>query len=196
MLTRSGSCFTSLGSHREAEKGTSTGVLALPVSMGEREATVRKAIGLKIEGGVEVAVVDGAAEVRSRRHRGDLGQRRPGHAGARRARVAAAAAGAAPPAHRRVVVARHRAWHAGGGDPTDPLTITNAVIVTAAETRQLFPKEPHHGSEQTLALTTGLGNLLAAPCGDCTCCTQSPSILPRIAALTEARPAAAWRPGR
>ncbi len=49
--------------------------------------------------------------------------------------------------------------------PQIPLTLTNAIIVTAAVTRQLLPKEEHKVSERTLAITTGLGNLLAAPLG-------------------------------
>lgn len=49
--------------------------------------------------------------------------------------------------------------------PQIPLTLTNAIIVTAVVTRQLFPKEQHHVSERTLALSTGLGNLIAAPFG-------------------------------
>ena len=49
--------------------------------------------------------------------------------------------------------------------PQIPLTLTNAIIVTAAVTHQLFPKELHHVSERNLAITTGLGNLLAAPFG-------------------------------
>jgi sulfate permease, SulP family len=49
--------------------------------------------------------------------------------------------------------------------PQIPLTLTNAIIVTAAVTRQLFPKELHPVNERNLAITTGLGNLLAAPFG-------------------------------
>jgi predicted benzoate:H+ symporter BenE len=49
--------------------------------------------------------------------------------------------------------------------PQIPLTLTNAIIVTAAVTHQLFPKEQHHVSERNLALSTGLGNLVAAPFG-------------------------------
>ncbi|MDP9378598.1 MAG: putative sulfate/molybdate transporter [Chloroflexota bacterium] len=49
--------------------------------------------------------------------------------------------------------------------PQIPLTLTNAIIVTAAVTRQLLPKEEHHVNERNLAITTGLGNLLAAPLG-------------------------------
>jgi MFS superfamily sulfate permease-like transporter len=49
--------------------------------------------------------------------------------------------------------------------PQIPLTLTNAIIVTAALTRELFPKEIHPVNERNLSLTTGLGNLLAAPFG-------------------------------
>jgi predicted benzoate:H+ symporter BenE len=49
--------------------------------------------------------------------------------------------------------------------PQIPLTLTNAIIVTAAVSRQLFPNEAHPVTERSLALTTGLGNLLAAPFG-------------------------------
>jgi sulfate permease, SulP family len=45
------------------------------------------------------------------------------------------------------------------------LTLTNAIILTAAVSRQLFPQEVHPVTERNLALTTGLGNLLAAPFG-------------------------------
>jgi MFS superfamily sulfate permease-like transporter len=49
--------------------------------------------------------------------------------------------------------------------PQIPLTLTNAIIVTAAISRQLFPQEVHPVTERNLALTTGIGNLLAAPFG-------------------------------
>jgi predicted benzoate:H+ symporter BenE len=49
--------------------------------------------------------------------------------------------------------------------PQIPLTLTNAIIVTAAVTHQLFPKEIHHVTERNLAISTGLGNLIAAPFG-------------------------------
>jgi sulfate permease, SulP family len=49
--------------------------------------------------------------------------------------------------------------------PHIPLTLTNAINVTAAVSRQLFPQEVHPVTERNLALTTGLGNLLAAPFG-------------------------------
>ena len=49
--------------------------------------------------------------------------------------------------------------------PQIPLTLTNAIIVTAAVSRQLFPNNCHRVNERNLALTTGLANLLAAPFG-------------------------------
>jgi predicted benzoate:H+ symporter BenE len=49
--------------------------------------------------------------------------------------------------------------------PQIPLTLTNAIIVTAAVSRQLFPNEQHPVNERNLAITTGLGNLLSAPIG-------------------------------
>lgn len=49
--------------------------------------------------------------------------------------------------------------------PQIPLTLTNAIIVTAVVVRQLFPDEHHRVSERNLAISTGLGNLLAAPFG-------------------------------
>ena len=49
--------------------------------------------------------------------------------------------------------------------PQIPLTLTNAIIVTAAVSRQLFPGGAPRVTERNLAITTGLGNLLAAPFG-------------------------------
>jgi MFS superfamily sulfate permease-like transporter len=49
--------------------------------------------------------------------------------------------------------------------PQIPLTLTNAIIVTAAVSRQLFPGQAPRVTERNLALTTGIGNLLAAPFG-------------------------------
>lgn len=49
--------------------------------------------------------------------------------------------------------------------PQIPLTLTNAIIVTAVLSRQLFPHEVTHANERNLALTTGFGNLLTAPFG-------------------------------
>lgn len=49
--------------------------------------------------------------------------------------------------------------------PQIPLTLTNAIIVTAVLSRQLFPLEINPVNERNLSLTTGLGNLLTAPFG-------------------------------
>jgi len=58
-------------------------------------------------------------------------------------------------------------WHGfvAATVPQLPLTLTNAVIVTAALTRQLFPREVHRVNETALCLTSGVANLLAAPLG-------------------------------
>lgn len=49
--------------------------------------------------------------------------------------------------------------------PQLPLTLTNAVIVTALVARDLFPAASGRASERNLALTTGLANLALAPMG-------------------------------
>ena len=49
--------------------------------------------------------------------------------------------------------------------PQIPLTLTNAVVATAAVTRQLLPQRSARVTERNLAITTGLGNLIAAPFG-------------------------------
>ncbi|CAH2602682.1 Sulfate permease [Rhodovastum atsumiense] len=49
--------------------------------------------------------------------------------------------------------------------PQIPLTLTNAILVTAAVARDLFAERGGRATETNLALTTGLGNLLAAPFG-------------------------------
>jgi predicted benzoate:H+ symporter BenE len=49
--------------------------------------------------------------------------------------------------------------------PQIPLTLTNAVIVTATLARQLFPERAGAVTERRLAISTGLANLLAAPFG-------------------------------
>ena len=65
-----------------------------------------------------------------------------------------------------VVPAPDEAWRGFwlGVVPQAPLTLTNAVIVTAAIARDLYPAAAR-ASERNLALTTGLGNLLLAPFG-------------------------------
>lgn len=49
--------------------------------------------------------------------------------------------------------------------PQLPLTLTNAVIVTALVSRDLFPAAGARASERNLALTSGAANLLLAPLG-------------------------------
>jgi MFS superfamily sulfate permease-like transporter len=49
--------------------------------------------------------------------------------------------------------------------PQLPLTLTNAVIVTALVCRDLFPATSARASERNLAVSTGLANLLLAPFG-------------------------------
>lgn len=49
--------------------------------------------------------------------------------------------------------------------PQLPLTLTNAVIVTALVARDLFPAAAGRASERNLALSTGLANLALAPIG-------------------------------
>ena len=49
--------------------------------------------------------------------------------------------------------------------PQLPLTLTNAVIVTALVCRDLFPATAARASERNLALSTGLANLALAPFG-------------------------------
>jgi MFS superfamily sulfate permease-like transporter len=57
------------------------------------------------------------------------------------------------------------------------LTLTNAIIVTAAVSRQLFPTEVIPVNERNIALTTGLGNLLAAPIGGYLMCHGTGGII-------------------
>ncbi len=49
--------------------------------------------------------------------------------------------------------------------PQLALTLTNAVILTAALSRDLFPHDFHRASERNLSLSTGIANLLLAPLG-------------------------------
>lgn len=49
--------------------------------------------------------------------------------------------------------------------PQMPLTLSNAIIVTAAVSASLFHDHAVRASERNLALTTGLGNLVLAPFG-------------------------------
>ena len=49
--------------------------------------------------------------------------------------------------------------------PQLPLTLTNAVIITAALCRELFPERAGRATVRNLALTSGAANLLLAPFG-------------------------------
>lgn len=49
--------------------------------------------------------------------------------------------------------------------PQIPLTVSNAIIVTAAVTATLYPERAARSTERTLSLSTGVGNLLLAPLG-------------------------------
>lgn len=49
--------------------------------------------------------------------------------------------------------------------PQIPLTVSNAIIVTAAVSASLFPQQAGRATERNLALSTGLGNLVLAPLG-------------------------------
>lgn len=49
--------------------------------------------------------------------------------------------------------------------PQVPLTVSNAIIVTAAMSAHLFPAHAARASERNLALTTGVGNFVLAPLG-------------------------------
>jgi len=52
-----------------------------------------------------------------------------------------------------------------GALPQLPLTLTNAVILTASLARELFPGSVVHVTERRLSLSTGAANLLLAPLG-------------------------------
>lgn len=60
--------------------------------------------------------------------------------------------------------------------PQIPLTLANAIIVAAVVTRRLYPREVLPASERNLSLTTGIGNLLAAPFGGYPMCHGSGGI--------------------
>ena len=49
--------------------------------------------------------------------------------------------------------------------PQLPMTLTNAVIVTAALSRDLFPQAAARATERNLTISTGIANLVLAPFG-------------------------------
>jgi hypothetical protein len=77
----------------------------------------------------------------------------------------AAAVGAGPP--HLIVPSWSEAWRSLeiAVLPQLSLTLTNAVIVTASVSRELFPAKGAIASERNLALSSGLANLLLCPFG-------------------------------
>jgi len=75
--------------------------------------------------------------------------------------------------------------------PQIPLTLTNAVIVTAALSRDLFPRQSARVTERNLSLSTGLANLLLAPLGAMPMCHGAGGLQAqyRFGARTGAAPA-------
>lgn len=75
--------------------------------------------------------------------------------------------------------------------PQIPLTLTNAILVTAAVGREYFPRA-RGLTEGRLALTTGLSNLLAAPLGGMPICHGAGGVAAhyRFGARTMLAPAA------
>src|SRR3954470_16953504 len=57
--------------------------------------------------------------------------------------------------------------------PQLSLTLTNAIIVTASLSRDLFPAASARASERNLALSSGLANLLLCPLGAMPMCHRA-----------------------
>jgi MFS superfamily sulfate permease-like transporter len=74
--------------------------------------------------------------------------------------------------------------------PQLALTITNAIIVTAALARSLFPEAPGRATERRLTITSGLANLLLAPFGALPMCHGAGGLIAhhRFGARTGAAP--------
>jgi len=75
--------------------------------------------------------------------------------------------------------------------PQLPLTLTNAVILTAILARELYPDRGHRITERRLAAGTGLANLLLAPLGAMPMCLGAGGLQAqhRFGARTGAAPA-------
>jgi predicted benzoate:H+ symporter BenE len=75
--------------------------------------------------------------------------------------------------------------------PQIPLTLANAIIVTAAVSRSLFPDAAQRVTERRLALTTGAGNLVLCPFGALPMCHGAGGVVAqaRFGATTGAAPA-------
>ena len=73
----------------------------------------------------------------------------------------------APSLPRLVIPTWHDAWRSIGiaVAPQLSLTLTNAVIVTASLSRELFPEKGSIASERNLSISSGLANVLLCPLG-------------------------------
>lgn len=65
--------------------------------------------------------------------------------------------------------------------PQLPLTLTNAIIITAVICRELFPERAERATVRNLALTSGAANLLLAPFGAMPMCHGAGESRPIIA---------------
>lgn len=74
--------------------------------------------------------------------------------------------------------------------PQIPLTISNAIIVTAAVSASLFPDHAGRVTNRNLAISTGIGNLLLAPLGAMPMCHGAGGVVAqaRFGAKTAAAP--------
>lgn len=74
--------------------------------------------------------------------------------------------------------------------PQIPLTLANAIIVTAAVSSSLFPATTARATERNLSVSTGLGNLLLAPLGALPMCHGAGGVVAqsRFGAKTAAAP--------
>ena len=74
--------------------------------------------------------------------------------------------------------------------PQVPLTVANAIIVTAAVSTSLYPERAARVNERRLSLSTGLGNLLLTPFGAMPMCHGAGGVVAqyRFGARTAAAP--------
>lgn len=74
--------------------------------------------------------------------------------------------------------------------PQIPLTLANAIIVTAAVSSSLFPATAARATERNLSVSTGLGNLLLTPLGSLPMCHGAGGVVAqsRFGAKTAAAP--------
>jgi MFS superfamily sulfate permease-like transporter len=74
--------------------------------------------------------------------------------------------------------------------PQIPLTVSNAIIVTAAVSASLFPERAQRVSERNLSISSGFGNLMLAPFGAMPMCHGAGGVVAqaRFGARTAAAP--------